>query len=231
MKIGINSQLLKLVDLTQPLSSDVPTWNGSCGFCSSVKKDYDQIFRVQKLTMHAGIGTHMDAPSHRFKNGASIANIPIEQLIAPLCIIDVRSKAHQDYMISVDDIRHYEKDHGKIAAKSLVIGFSGWSKYWKESKAYRNEDSQGQMHFPAFSEQAAAFLLEREISGLGIDTFSPDCLDLEYPVHRLILGAGKYIIENVADCSLVPSIGATAFALPLRAEELTECPIRLIALI
>lgn len=59
----------KVEDLTQPLSASVPTWNGSCGFCLEIKKDYDQMFRVQQVKMHAGVGTHMDAPSHRIQGG------------------------------------------------------------------------------------------------------------------------------------------------------------------
>ncbi|MES2345752.1 MAG: cyclase family protein [Chlamydiota bacterium] len=216
------------IELTHPLSSHIPTWNGSCGFSAVIKKDYDKMFRVQKIEMHAGIGTHMDAPSHRFEGMGSIADIPLETLVVPACVIDVRKKAHADYEISLEDIKAYEHQHGKIPQKSLVLGFTGWSRFWNEPKAYRNEDDNGQMHFPAFSEEAALLLLEREIAGLGIDTFSPDCLDLSYPVHRHILGSGKYIIENIADCSLMPPSHAYAIALPLRAVDCTECPIRLI---
>ena len=76
----------KIVDLTHPLSAQAPTWNGTCGFCAEVKKDYDQMFRVQQIKMHAGVGTHMDAPSHRFPGTSSIAEIPLERLIIPACV-------------------------------------------------------------------------------------------------------------------------------------------------
>jgi hypothetical protein len=67
--------LFKAVDLTHPLCSNVPTWNGSCGFCLETKKDYDQVFRVQQMKMHAAVGTHMDAPSHRIQGGLSISEL------------------------------------------------------------------------------------------------------------------------------------------------------------
>ena len=57
------------------------------------------------------------------------------------------------------------------------------------------------MHFPAFSAASAELLLKRNVAGIAIDTLSPDCLDPDFTVHTLILGAGKYIIENIADCS------------------------------
>ena len=220
----------KFVDLTQPLTKTAPTWNGSCGFCIELKKDYDRIFRVQQLKMHAGVGTHMDAPSHRFPNGISIGEIPLEQLIVPLCILDVSHKVNADYEISAQDIKIYEKTHGIIDPHSFVIGFTGWSRYWTDAIQYRNLDSEGRMHFPAFSEESAELLLKRDVVGLGIDTLSPDCANQEYPVHRLILGAGKYITENIGDCSQIPPKGAYVISLPLRAEGCTECPIRIIAL-
>lgn len=221
----------KCIDLTQPLSPNVPTWNGSCGYCLEIKKDYDRVFRVHQMKLHAGVGTHMDAPSHRFEGGLSIADIPVDQLIAPACVIDVSDKATSDYEISVSDIEKYEKTHGAIPKGALVIGFTGWSRFWLDPAKYRNCDSHGKMHFPGVSGHAAALLLQRDIVGLAIDTLSPDCLDDTFPVHRSILGAGKYIIENIADCTKMPPKGAYVIALPLRAEESSEAPMRIIGLI
>lgn len=220
----------KAVDLTHPLCSNVPTWNGSCGFCLETKKDYDQVFRVQQMKMHAGVGTHMDAPSHRIQGGLSISDIPVDQLIVPVCVIDVSERATADYEISVKDVEDYENMHGIIGRNSLVIAFTGWSRFWVDVEAYRNVDANGQMHFPAFSAQATEFLLKRNIAGIAIDTLSPDCLDVDFTVHKLILGAGKYIIENIAGCSQIPPRGSYAIALPLRTES-TESPIRIIVLV
>ncbi len=59
----------KLVDLIHTLDSNIPTWNGGCGFHHDLHLDYSDCkgeykFRVMKMRMHAGIRTHMDAPSH-----------------------------------------------------------------------------------------------------------------------------------------------------------------------
>src|SRR5260221_336162 len=123
----------KIVDLTQPLSSNAPTWNGSCGFCLEMKKDYDRMFRVEQLKMHAGVGTHMDAPSHRFQGGKSIAEIPLEQCIVLAHVIDVSERAHADYEISLEDVEQYEARYGMIASGSLVIGYTGWSRFWLDA--------------------------------------------------------------------------------------------------
>ncbi len=220
---------LQFLDLTHPLDAGVPTWNGSCGFCLEIKKDYDRMFRVQKIKMHAGVGTHMDAPAHRFRGRKSIADIPLEQLIAPICVIDVSVKTYADYELSPEEVLAHEDQYGPIPSGALVIVYTGWDRYWTDSATYRGLDTEGRMHFPAVSAKAAELLLKRDIAGLGIDVLSPDCAHPDFPVHELLLGQDKYIIENIANASQLPIRGAQAIALPLRAIDATEAPVRLIA--
>lgn len=224
-------EYFSIVDLTHSLSSRVPTWSGACGFCLETKKDYDKMFRVQEMNMHAGVGTHMDAPSHRIQGGHSIADIPVEQLIVPARVIDVSAKVDANYELSLQDIEIHEREWGRIPKGSLVIAYTGWNRFWSDPKAYRNVDTAGQMHFPAFSCQAAEALIERDVAGIAIDTLSPDCLDQTFSVHKIILGAGKYIIENIADCSQMPPQGGYVIAFPLKVEGATESPIRIVGLI
>jgi kynurenine formamidase len=226
-----------LIDLTHVLNSNVPTWDGSCGFKNLITGDYSESlthtkFQFQCLEMRAGIGTHMDAPCHCIKGGISIADIALKQLVLPLIVIDVSSHAHANYEISVNDIITFEKTHGIIPSGSLVIGYTGWSKYWNDPIQYRTADENGQVHFPSFNHKAAEILLDRDISGIAIDTLSPDIgVDGYFPVHELFLGAGKYLIENVANAHLLPSIGAYGIVLPLKLFEGAEAPVRFIAFV
>ena len=54
---------------------------------------------------------------------------------------------------------------------------------------------------------------------------------LSFPVHKIMLGAGKYIIENIANCDQMPAAGGYVIALPLRIEGATESPIRAVGLV
>lgn len=67
--------------------------------------------------------------------------------------------------------------------------------------------------------------------GLGIDTLSPDRPNEGYPVHRTLLSAGKYIIENIANSEQLPPTGSFVLALPLKIRQATEAPMRLIGLL
>ncbi|MCB1108882.1 MAG: cyclase family protein, partial [Chlamydiia bacterium] len=125
-----------------------------------------------------------------------------------------------------------EEKHGKIMANSLVVAFTGWQQYWSDPVRYRGEDEKGRKHFPGFSKEAAEYLLEREVAGIGIDTLSPDGSNQDdFPVHWAILGAGKYIIENLNNLDQVPSTGAWAVSFPTKINEGAEAPLRCAALV
>ena len=231
-----NVKIKKIIDLTHTLTAESPTWDGSCGFDLPTTSDYHESTsetKFKRQAMHlkkTGIGTHIDAPLHCFPAKAAAADLPLEQLCVTGCVIDVSSKASSDYLISVDDITSFEESHGIIQENTLVIVYTGWSKYWHDSKKYRNENKQGIMQFPSFSAEAAQLLIKRNVAGIAIDTLSPDCPNSGYPVHRIMLSNNKYIIENIAYCDQLPPVGTYVIALPLKINA-TEAPLRIIGLI
>jgi kynurenine formamidase len=219
-----------VIDLTHTLSPGVPTWEGCCGFENKVSLDYDECttevkFRVQRIEMLAGTGTHIDAPSHSVPGGVTVDKLLLEQLISPCVVIDVSDRSHERYKVSLEDVAAFEQKNGKILSKSFVIMRTGWDRFWDTPEKYRNN-----LKFPSISEEAALLLLERGITGIGIDTLSPDGPEDGFPVHKAILGAGKYIVENIANSSFLPPVGCYTLCLPIKIEGGTEAPVRLVAL-
>jgi kynurenine formamidase len=221
----------RAVDLTHDLHDGVPTWSGGCGFRLELKLDYPEGLRVQNAKHHAGVGTHMDAPSHFIELGLDISDIPLENLIIPACVIDLSSKRSPNLLVSTEDLKTFEKRHGKIPKNSLFAVYTGWDEYWTQPLRYRNPDEEGKMHFPGFSADAAQFLVEREVAGIGIDTLSPDGSNEGFPVHLALLGAKKYILENLANLIKVPPVGAYIIAFPMKVLNGTEAVARVAALI
>ncbi|MFI4956545.1 MAG: cyclase family protein [Gammaproteobacteria bacterium] len=220
----------KLIDLTHTLSPTIPTWDNTCGFNHQIQYDYDSSapvqFRTHDIHMREGIGTHIDAPAHCFKNSITIDQLPLSDLLAPCIVIDVASIAHERFSLSVNDIKSFENIHGEIPPRHVVIIKTGWGKYWGNPEKYHNNHL-----FPCVSHEAALLLLDRNILGLGIDTLSPDRPDLGFPVHAALLGANKYIIENIANLDALPVIGSFILALPIKIENGTEAPVRLVAFV
>ena len=69
------------------------------------------------------------------------------------------------------------------------------------------------------------------MSALGIDTLSPDRPEDGFKVHKNFLGAGKIIIENVANLDSMPPSGSFVLILPIPIKDGTEAPVRLVGLI
>lgn len=219
----------RFIDLTHTLSETIPSWSGDCGFRLNIHGDYKEsagpdFFRSQDITMRAGMGTHMDAPAHCFEGKETIDTLKFENLVVDCVVIDVSADADEAYVVTPEVVEKFEKEHGEIKPNSVVIFYTGWDKYWNTPETYINNHM-----FPSIHEDTAQLLLKRDIAGLGIDTLSADTGVTGFPVHRAILGAGKYLIENVANAKDLSATGAKVIVAPLKIKDGTEAPIRLIA--
>jgi kynurenine formamidase len=220
----------QLVDLTHTLDESVPTWESTCGFHRKTVLDYKEGALVYEYRCMGGAGTHIDAPSHFFFDGAHIDQLDPNDLIAPLCILELIGPLSPKAQIGLKEIESYEKKFGRIPAGSVVVGHTGWWRFWGTSK-YRHLDENGNISTPIFAPEVGEYLLERHIAGIGIDTLSPDPYWSGFPLHTLLLGEGKYIIENLTNLDRVPINGAFLLALPPKIGGGTESPVRAIALI
>ncbi len=221
----------KIIDLSHALSSEIPSWSGDCGFNLEIESDYKDcsgpdFFRTNKISTMAGMGTHIDAPAHCFSGAATIDQMQLESLVTDCVVIKLDHVADQNFIITPEVISEFERQHGLIQPNSFVIFNTGWARYWGEAKKYRND-----LQFPSLAESTAKLLLERRIHGLGTDTLSADAQGKSFPVHRAILGAGKYLVENIADASNVPATGARIIIAPTKLKDATEAPVRLIAFV
>ncbi len=220
---------MKIFDLTHKLEPEVPSWDGNIGFELSAVVDYKDctppdLFRIQKIKCGLSMGTHMDAPAHVIPDGRTIDKLKIEELVADCLVIDVSKDSNSSYMVMPSVINEFESKHGKIKPNDFVLFYTGWSEKWSQRDKYHNGHK-----FPSVHKDTAKLLVERNISGLGIDTFSTDTGVDGFPVHNVILGADKYLVENVANAKDLPATGAKIYILPMKIKDATEAPIRLIA--
>lgn len=183
-------------------------------------------------------GTHLDAPIHFDKDGLTVDRVPLENLMLPAVVLDVRKQALQDrtYRLTVADIQAFEAIHGKIAKGSALLLMTGWDQFWPDAKSYLGADTPGDasnLSFPSFGEEAATFLVnERAVKLIGIDTASIDYgPSKNFPVHQVIGAANIPALENLTGLAALPSTGATIIALPMKIKEGSGGPARVIALV
>lgn len=224
-------QPYKVIDLTHAISDSVPAWDGKPVFELTTLVDYKDcvppnLFRIQKLTTGMSVGTHLDSPAHVIPGGRTIDQLTPEELITDCVVIDVSAEADEHYLVEPATIEKFEQQHGTIPADSLVVIYTGWSKHWDNPEKYHND-----YVFPGVDLVAAELLLKRGIRGIGIDTFSCDTGQNGFPVHRAVLGADKYLVENIANADLLPATGARIFVLPMKVRNATEAPLRLVGLV
>ncbi len=224
----------RVVDLTQTMSEDMPVWPGGVPFRMTRTADYDRGYRAHRFEVGENTGTHVDAPAHFVPGGRTIDELEPAELVVPAVVIDAREQAaaDPDYRLTADDLGRWEGRHGRIPAGALVILETGWHARFAEPARYVNSDSSGVMHFPGFAADAAGLLLRRDVAGIGIDTLSLDPGDsTDFPVHRLMLGAGKYQIENLANLDALPPTGATVVVGVLPVGRGTQAQARVLALL
>jgi kynurenine formamidase len=225
-----------VVDLTHSFSPSLPVYPGykpvQIRPRFTIARDG---FSDNELTFDEHTGTHVDAPSHFVAGAVSADRIPVDRLIAPLVVISIAERAAKDpdTLVSVDDLLRWEKQHGRMPADALVAMHSGWDARAGTADRFLNRDAKGTMHAPGFSEQAARFLVaERDICAVGVDTLSLDTAAAQkFVAHLVILGAGKYGVELMANLSRVPPAGATVIVGGPKHAGATGGPARVLALV
>ncbi|HZD31920.1 MAG TPA: cyclase family protein [Candidatus Angelobacter sp.] len=228
----------QVVDLTHNLNDHSPNWDGAAQSPFSARQtesfEHDGYY-ARSFTTDEHYGTHLDAPAHFAAGMWTVEQIPAERLVRPMVVLNVRAKtsAHPDYEISVADIADWEGQHGEIPSGAVVMAYTGWDEHWTSPTAYRNAAADGQPHFPGYSLEAAQFLVKtRSVIGLGIDTLSIDPgVSKTFPVHQFTAKESVYQLENVANLGLVPPVGATIVVAPVKLENGSGGPARLLALV
>lgn len=182
-------------------------------------------------------GTHLDAPIHFAENRWTSDQIPVDRLVGPAVVIDVRDKpALEDYRLTADDVRAWEKRNGTIEPGSIVILRTGWFARWPDRLRYLGDDTPGdasKLHFPSYGEDAARLLVaERKVAVIGVDTASIDYgQSKDFIVHRVANAENVVGLENLANLDVLPERGAWIVALPMKIAGGSGGPLRAIALL
>lgn len=233
---GIPTGKTRVLDLSYAISDKLPPWPGDeKWFEAKVNASVERNgYFTRSFWMLEHYGTHLDAPVHFPPGKATVDQIPVKQLFGPAVVLDARAESAKeaDYQLPAARAEEWEKQHGRIPAGAIALLRTGWATRWPDAQKYRNQDSQGKMHFPGFSVEAAKLLIERKVSGLGCDTMSVDYgASADFAVHHLTSGSGLYHLENLADLSPLPEEGAFLVVAPIKLEGGSGGPVRVFALL
>ncbi len=195
----------RIIDLTLTFSSEITPVPGHPRATIAPWHLHEVHARSNSLLFFSiHTGTHVDAPYHFHREGATIDQVPLDRLIRPAVLCDLRPRARSRQPVTVADL-----EASGLAGRSLEgtipVLFSGWAaRAWNQPNLYAEH--------PYLDPAAAEWLARQRISALGLD-FAVDPGE-PYPCHLVLLGAGIPLIENLVNLDQIGQQDFTLIALP-----------------
>lgn len=189
---------MRYMDLSHKIENGMPVYPGDDGVSLlQVKKlDVDH-YNAYALSTGLHAGTHLDCPMHLLDCPERMADFPLESFSGKGCLIDARGEGTIDYRAEYDEIR----------SGDIVLILTGMDCAYGSERYYSGH--------PAVTGKLADFFISRKIKMLGIDMPSPDFPP--FPVHKLLLGNGIFILENLTGLEQLLGLkNFEVFAVPLK---------------
>ncbi|WP_258000107.1 cyclase family protein, partial [Fischerella thermalis] len=226
----------RVIHLSHVIDTNIPQWQGDPAVefetVAEIEKDG---YYLRRFSLGEHSATHVNAPKSFYNSSAGIDQYAAESLVLPAVVINIQQQVaiNPDYSLTVADILLWEKQHGEIPLRNLVLLYTGWQEKWCDRTAFMNQDAQGNMHFPGFGSDATEFLLnERHITGVGIDTHGVDSgQDINFTINNLVLAKPRIVLENLTNLDQLPPKGATLVIGILRLRDGSGSPAGVMALI
>jgi kynurenine formamidase len=201
---------MRLVDLSHPIADGMPVYPGDEPVAlvrhrTRAKDGYTD----HRLTAGCHVGTHVDGPMHLTASDARVAELPLEHFCGRALCLDVRGR--DPVTLAADEL-------AAIAPGDRLLLATGFDARYGTGEYYAEH--------PVVAPALAEALVARGIALLGVDAPSPD--RSPFPVHRLLLGAGIPILENLRLAALPAGVPFELLAFPLRLDA-DSSPVRAVA--
>jgi arylformamidase len=204
------------VDLTYPISPGLPRLQKFAPprleKVSSLPEDPSSVTLIE-MVCHTG--THLDAPNHFVVGAPGVDEIPLTQLYGTATVVHIEPAGEAE-------VRPEALELAAIGPEEIVILETGW---WR---------TPGDGDHPYLGEEAARWLVERDVKLVAMDLPTPELpvcrrpADFDWPAHRILLGSGVLIAENLANLGSLPA-KVEALVMPLPIVGADGAPARVLA--
>ena len=205
--------MTKFIDVTVPLSAALPTFPGDPPFQIDVthRMEGGDSYNVARLTLGTHAGTHVDAPFHFIKGGATVDELALEILIGKVRVVDLGGKDSVERAdLEALDLR----EDLRVLIKTRNSGLL-------RQKAFQED-------YVWLSPDAATYLAQVGIKLVGFDYLSIEKLgSRDYAAHVALLEAGVVIVEGL-DLSEIEPGEYDMVCLPLRIAGADGSPARVV---
>jgi arylformamidase len=176
------------IDVTATLDpATTPVYEGDApmkfDFLKDMRKGDGLTLSVYSLGAHSG--THIDAPMHFVRDGASIDHVLLEPLIGPARVIDIPDAVQA---IDVTELNRHEWR----GTPRVIFRTRSSLRGWMASPTFHRD-------FAYIAPDAAQLLADAGVQLVGIDYISAEQFGAPAPrTHRILLGKGIPIVEGLA---------------------------------
>ncbi|MGH2579129.1 MAG: cyclase family protein, partial [Actinomycetota bacterium] len=154
----------KIIDVTVPLSPDVPVWPGDPVFrLEFTQRMADgQPCNLSRMSLGSHAGTHVDAPFHFEAEGERLEDVGLDRFVGPAVIADVTGHGDRE-PIGWDVLSPYAD---RIRPGTILVIRTGWSERFYGTERYYEH--------PYLTAAACERVLEAGVRTLAIDALNPD---------------------------------------------------------
>ncbi|MGM7635462.1 cyclase family protein [Bacillus sp. Hm123] len=170
---------MKIYDITAPIFPGMPVYKNKPEKQPTIDTKTNGHVTESRIAMDVHTGTHVDAPLHMMNEGATIETIAIEQLVRPCKVIDVTSATEKVTKADLESLSIEKDDFILLKTKNSF-------------------DTEFNFDFIYVAEDAAEYLANIGIAGVGIDALGIERAQEGHPTHRTLMGQGVIIIEGLA---------------------------------
>jgi len=185
--------------------------------------------RSTRICLSSQIGTHMDAGAHADPDGWPANEAPLDHLVVPGIVVDVRAKT-DDEGITPADLEKYDVRNG-----DAVLFLFTYAK-----------PKPGVMFSQAFlTEEAAEWLVKHGVRCVGSNTpgledhkrgarehwMDPANQKQAWPVHKILLRRHIPIIEGLTNLDKLVGKKFQFIGLPLKIDGIDGAPVRALAVL
>ena len=176
------------LDVTAALDpATTPIYEGDApmkfDFLKDMRKGDSFTLSVYSLGAHSG--THIDAPMHFIRDGASIDRLALEPLIGRARVIEIADSVQAIDAAQLNRHRWQGAERVLFRTRSSIRG-------WMKSSTFRRD-------FAYIAPDAAQLLADAGIALVGVDYISAEQFGAPAPkAHEILLGKGIPIVEGLA---------------------------------
>jgi arylformamidase len=205
--------LVKLYDATLPIEEGMVTFPGDPPF--QIKPFFQRHkgdpFDLALMSLGTHLGTHVDPPAHYIDGGSTVDEIPLEYLVGPGVVLDMRGRAQIDRQALEQAPLD---DHVRVL--------------FKTDNGPRLFEPSFHPDFVHLTEDGARYLVKKNVRLVGNDYLSIERYQNPgAPVHHILLKAGALVVEGV-NLIEVPPGSYEIFCLPIKIKGADGAPARII---